>query len=321
MKQKLLVLHELETMFPPLSKDEYEGLKADIAQKGILSPVVVWNSTIVDGHHRVKAARELDIDVPTVELEFDSIDEARLWALQHQKNRRNLPAYLFGEIALQMKPELEVRAKKRMLAGVKTAPVPTLAPGSGKVRDELASIAQVSHGTMSKIEYLAEHADEETKDKLRRGEKGVSISGVYNDLKTQETKDKSVKDKQKTEGEPTAEDAPSVQIEEKTPIEAPKAEEPVPVDNEPTVQEKTVNPYAERIKEIVYGDVEKYHYDCVNLMNIPKYQTVQLRNCLFKLFTTDYRVDLIVALMEEMVEVDGKEVVSNLMKTLKKKFK
>ena len=134
-------------------------------------------------------------------------------------------------------------------------------------------------------------------------------------MKSKETKDTEVEEKSK------AEDAPSVQIEEKKPVEAPNAKEPVPVDNEPTVQEETVNPYAERIKEIVYGDVEKYHYDCVNLMNIPKYQTVQLRNCLFKLFTTDYRVDLIVALMEEMVDVDGKEVVSNLMKTLKKKFK
>lgn len=317
MKQ-LKINPEFANLLPPLTDEEYSGLEADIIANGCRDALTIWNGTIVDGHNRYKICHEKGIEFETVEMEFESVDDAKWWIGTNQIGRRNLTNYGRAELAIEMKPLAEARAKKRQgqRTDLKTDNIPAKMPEcSGDARDELAKIAGISPRSMSKVEFIAEHADEETKEKLRRKEKGVSISGVYNDLKSKETKDTEVEEKSK------AEDAPSVQIEEKKPVEAPNAKEPVPVDNEPTVQEETVNPYAERIKEIVYGDVEKYHYDCVNLMNIPKYQTVQLRNCLFKLFTTDYRVDLIVALIEEMVDVDGKEVVSNLMKTLKKKFK
>lgn len=308
MQQELLVLYELETLFPPLSPEEYEGLKADIAQKGILSPVVIWNSTIIDGHHRVRAAKELDIEVPTVELEFDSIAEAQIWALQHQKNRRNLSAYLLGEITLRMKPVLEAHAKQRQSAaggdrktkeGKQRGSLPSTLTEAKQTREELAKIAGVSTGTLTKTEYIAEHADEETKEKLRRKEKGTSINSVYKDLKAQEAL------------ENQTDDIPVASPEEDEVSETVQAETTV----------KSENPYREEISKIVHKNVDKYHFDCVNLMHIPKYQTVQLRNCLFKLFTCEYRVNLVVELIEEMVTEDGKEVVSDLMKTLKKKFK
>lgn len=49
-------------VMPPLSVEEYEALKADIAKRGVLVPVVTDEyGEIIDGHHRVQACQELGI--------------------------------------------------------------------------------------------------------------------------------------------------------------------------------------------------------------------------------------------------------------------
>ena len=55
-------------LFPNLADDEYEALKADIAERGVLVPVEYdEHGNILDGHHRVRACGELGIkDWPTV---------------------------------------------------------------------------------------------------------------------------------------------------------------------------------------------------------------------------------------------------------------
>jgi hypothetical protein len=60
----------------------------------------------------------------------------------------------------------------------------------------LAQHAGISDRTLAKVEYISEHADEVTKEKLRSGEKGTSIDKEYNRLKAeveQPTKPKKTK--------------------------------------------------------------------------------------------------------------------------------
>jgi len=56
---------------------------------------------------------------------------------------------------------------------------------------EAAALAGVSHDTFHKGETIlkSDKVDQEIKDKLRRGEKGVSINKVYNDLKCKKRED------------------------------------------------------------------------------------------------------------------------------------
>jgi len=49
-------------LLPPLTKEEYEALKADIAKRGVLVPVEYdEEGNILDGHHRVQICNELGI--------------------------------------------------------------------------------------------------------------------------------------------------------------------------------------------------------------------------------------------------------------------
>src|SRR5690349_10273152 len=51
--------HELADLLPMMEKSEFEGLKADIAKRGILDPIVLFQGKILDGRNRYKAGKEV----------------------------------------------------------------------------------------------------------------------------------------------------------------------------------------------------------------------------------------------------------------------
>jgi ParB-like chromosome segregation protein Spo0J len=76
---------------PPLSDEEYAALKADIAERGVLVPVVVDQyGRILDGHHRRRIADELGIGCPTAMREVNDDSDARDIAYQLNLSRRQL---------------------------------------------------------------------------------------------------------------------------------------------------------------------------------------------------------------------------------------
>lgn len=56
------IAQDLFQVMPPLSSDEFDELKADIAARGVMVPVEYDEAgNILDGHHRIKACAELGI--------------------------------------------------------------------------------------------------------------------------------------------------------------------------------------------------------------------------------------------------------------------
>ena len=189
-RRELRTAPELETLLPPLTASERDGLEKDILARGVLSPLIAWNDLLVDGHHRYAVCQKHGLPFSVREITFDDLDAARFWAWQHQESRRNLTAYQRAEIALQFKPRIAAQAKERQRASggdrksgpaksvVATRPQPT---ESAKTRDELAGIAKIGGRTIDKVEFIAEHADEKTKEKLRSGT--ATINAEFKRLK------------------------------------------------------------------------------------------------------------------------------------------
>ena len=185
---ELTILDELKTLLPPLSTEEYTGLEESILKDGCLSPLVVWNDMLIDGHHRYEICSKHQIPFAVKSVVLDGLDDAKLWIWKHQESRRNLTPYHRAEIALKLKDVIAARAKERQISSLKqnADSVPAMLPERGEqkeTRQELADLAGIGSRTLDKAEYVAEHADEETKEKLRRGEKGMSINKEYNRLK------------------------------------------------------------------------------------------------------------------------------------------
>lgn len=79
-------------VMPPLSKDEYEGLKAQIAQYGVLVPVEYdEEGNILDGFHRVQVCQELGIaNWPSITRIGLTETEKRTYARTVNSSRRHL---------------------------------------------------------------------------------------------------------------------------------------------------------------------------------------------------------------------------------------
>lgn len=77
-------------LLPPLTDSEYADLKADIAEHGVLVPVLINDDgTIIDGHHRIEIARSLGIYCPYEIKTYDEA-EARTLAVTLNTHRRHL---------------------------------------------------------------------------------------------------------------------------------------------------------------------------------------------------------------------------------------
>ena len=94
---------EFQSQIPPLTDDEFHQLEENILKEGkLLSPLIVWNNTLVDGHNRYAILQKHpEICFSTMPLRFANREEALAWICKNQLGRRNLSPeqkrYLLGK--------------------------------------------------------------------------------------------------------------------------------------------------------------------------------------------------------------------------------
>jgi ParB-like chromosome segregation protein Spo0J len=88
--EKLQISKEFKSLIPHLSEGVFNLLEQNILKEGIRDPIVVYNNIIIDGHNRYKIAQKHNLKFKTVDREFNSIDEVKIWILENQAGRRNL---------------------------------------------------------------------------------------------------------------------------------------------------------------------------------------------------------------------------------------
>ena len=94
---------EFQSQIPPLTNDEFKQLEENILKEGkLLSPLIVWNNTLVDGHNRYAILQKHpEIYFSTMPLRFENREEAIAWICRNQLGRRNLSPeqkrYLLGK--------------------------------------------------------------------------------------------------------------------------------------------------------------------------------------------------------------------------------
>ena len=94
---------EFQNQIPPLTDDEYKQLEENILKEGkLLSPLIVWGNTLVDGHNRYAILQKHpEIYFSTMPLRFESREEVLAWICKNQLGRRNLTPeqkkYLIGK--------------------------------------------------------------------------------------------------------------------------------------------------------------------------------------------------------------------------------
>lgn len=178
-EKKPSVLPEMDHLLPPLSEEQLSVLEKDILQNGCYAPIIVNEDlVIVDGHNRQRLCEKNGIPYQMAVFSFEDLLEAKQWALDTQKGRRNLDKWELGKIALKLKPEIEARARENQ--GARTDISATLPESSEPIdtRKELADSVGLGERTMGKVMQIDEHAPDSVKEALDKKE--LSINQGYN---------------------------------------------------------------------------------------------------------------------------------------------
>ena len=185
-----VILPEMAELLPPLSAEQLDALEADLIKNGCYAPIIInEDMVIIDGHNRQSLCEKRGLPYTMAVFSFEDLLEAKQWALDTQKGRRNLEKWELGKIALKLKPEIEAKAKANMAAGGQnfrpseaeegSATLPNLPSVEKAVdtRKELAEAVGLGERTMGKVMQIDENAPDAIKEALDK--KKLSINKGY----------------------------------------------------------------------------------------------------------------------------------------------
>ncbi len=154
--------HPLSVAFPAMQPDEYQALKDSIENIGVQNPITIYEGQVIDGWHRYRAAIEVGMPCPIVEL--DEIDP-RDYVLSQNKHRRHVTAsqMTLATVAVYGWEPVGVNQHRR---------VDTECPPS-KTNAELAEIAGVHVNTVKQAKVIQQNAAPEIREAVRAGEIGL----------------------------------------------------------------------------------------------------------------------------------------------------
>ena len=351
MPTELTINPELRDLLPPLSDEEFAGLEAEILKDGCTDRLTLWGDILVDGHHRYTICKKHNLPFKTKQKEFQNLDEAKLWIWQHQQSRRNATPFHRGEMALRFKDVIAEKAKSRQRGGQGGTLLVQNSAQAKRTRDILANYADISHDTLTKIEFLLVHADDATKAKLRSTKKETSIHQEYKRIKAEIDAKNPPKPRKPHSPKGSSKSKTTTAFETKHPM-PPETPEEIPLPPMRTT-EKIVFGDPKICKTYCCGDdifepdPDDEEFDwitkeereelferrktCPNklvpqihnftIQNIPEHKPDNLIRCLFKLFKTKYREKLLYALAREMRVSDGKELTDGIITNLYNEFR
>lgn len=175
--------HPISELLPAMSGDELQKLAADIKEHGLHQPVVVYEGQILDGRHRFKACEMAG--VPPRFTEFKG-DDAGAVAMVYSANlaRRQLTKSQLAVAGAKLKAWHAVRAKERMLAGIKRGNPPADSPegSTGDARDHAAKAVGVCGKLIDQAESVMRKAVPEVARLVESGAMSLNEASKMVDL-------------------------------------------------------------------------------------------------------------------------------------------
>lgn len=157
-----LPCHAVALLFPDMGEREYGALVEDVRRYGQREAVTLWRGQVVDGRHRVKACRELGLQVRTREWEGPE-EELTAYVVSLNLRRRHLTESQRGMVAAKLATR-EVGSNQH---------AQICAPSQA----EAAALLNVSRRTLQSAAEVLDSGDEGLIRAVERGERTVHDVG------------------------------------------------------------------------------------------------------------------------------------------------
>ena len=191
MLYRLRIDPEFKGLIPPMAQKEYIQLEMNLRSDGCRDPIVIWNSTIVDGHNRYQICHKYKIPFRIVEMNFGSREEAKVWICSNQLGRRNISVeyrrYLIGsqyELEKQIEQNRNKAGNNQYTENNTSQTTPQQGHSNHSTAVRLANEHHISEATVQKyagftraINKLGQKAPDMV-PKLLTGQYKVSQDGV-----------------------------------------------------------------------------------------------------------------------------------------------
>lgn len=213
--------HPLSAAYPAMQANEYRALLDSITEIGVQSPITLYEGQIIDGWHRYRAATDLGMECPTVELgDVDPRDFAK-----SQGARRNITA---SQNALAITAIYAWRPIGKPVSSnsAVTAELP-------KTTKQLAAIAGVGTRTIEQAKAVHAGGVQAVQDAVKTGAVSVETAAAVAKLPAKEQKKIAAQGPEAMRA--AAKPAPVVEPENEVP----------PDDNGPSEEELAINAAAE----------------------------------------------------------------------------
>ena len=176
---------EFEKLIPKLTDEEFNQLEENCKDHGIQDSIKIWSgeNIIIDGHNRFKIAQKNNIQYEIEYMSFDTRVDVVEWMINNQAGRRNLSIYDRGLLALKLQEILKIKGKLNQGNRSDISPEKVKSVDSQK---QAAKTFNVGHNTLNKVKHIEEKSDEETKNKLKKGE--ITVNKAYQNIKKAERK-------------------------------------------------------------------------------------------------------------------------------------
>lgn len=162
---RLIIDPEFRDKIPPLTEDEFLQLEENILSDGaVVSPLIVWDSVILDGHNRYEIIRKHPELVYAVhEMQFSNRYEALSWICRNQLGRRNLTPqqkkYLIGQRYEAEKQADAFHGNQHTLLDESGGDQIGHHQKSAKTRERIAEETHTSQGYVQRANYFAKGVD------------------------------------------------------------------------------------------------------------------------------------------------------------------
>ena len=176
---QIIIDKEFQSLIPPLTVEEYEGLEKSILAEGCRDALVLWGDTLVDGHNRYEICTAHNVPFQTVQKDFTDRNDAKLWMMQNQLARRNLGDIQRIEIVNKCEDAVKAKAKERQAGGQGGVLLRENLPeaNKGRATEELGAMAGVSRKTYEHGVTVLKEAPEAVVEAVKQGE--MSIDAAY----------------------------------------------------------------------------------------------------------------------------------------------
>jgi hypothetical protein len=156
--------HPLSAAFPAMCADDFDSLTDSIQNIGVQNPITLYEGMVIDGWHRYRAASDLGMDCPTVEL--GDVDP-RDFVMAQNKARRHITQAQLAMATTAVYAWRSVGQNQHTEKRVATECPPS------KTNAELAAIAGVGVATIKQSKAVQATASPEVVEAVKSGEIGL----------------------------------------------------------------------------------------------------------------------------------------------------